>query len=191
MTKKCSDRFTFVAAFLVEIKYMNPQTLRYGVLGGILVVAINIALNFYDTKFMLNNSSYFGYVAYLLVLFLATKKHRENLGGAMTIKQGFIQAWQVFVVASLFEAIFIYILWNFVNPELPSLYKDLVVENARWYCEMAEINPCLQLQDAEKMRPNDFKITLFGMVANYFGRLLAPGAIFSFLAGLICRREEI
>ena len=140
---------------------------------------------------MINYGGYSGWMIHLIIMFVANKAYRTSLGGAMTMKEGFKNAWQVFAIASIFEAIFAYVMFNFVDSGLYEIVREIGIEWAKRGCEISGIQPCLALQDAEKVKIADLKLTAGTTLYSTAYRLIMPGAIFAILIGSLTRREKI
>ena len=174
-----------------QLDFMKNKAIQWGLFSGLTLFFINILLYLMGPKNMINYGGYAGWAAHLLFMFIATKNYRESIGGVMTLKDGFKNAWQVFAVASIFEGIFAYLMFNFVDSGLYQIVRDIGVEWAAWSCEVSNIDPCLALQDAEKVRVEDLKLTIGTTLYSTAYRLIIPGAIFAALIGGITQREKI
>ena len=92
---------------------------------------------------------------------------------------------------SLFEAIFAYIMFNFVDSTLYQTMKESMVEWATWMCDMSGIEECLAVQDAEKIKVEDLKLTVPTTLYSFAARLIFPGALFAIIIAGMTRREAI
>ncbi|MFT4761361.1 MAG: hypothetical protein ACI9XO_003370 [Paraglaciecola sp.] len=170
---------------------MKNKAIQFGLYSGILIVIANIILYLVGPRNMINYGGYIGWAIHLLFMFVANKNYRESLGGAMTFKEGFKNAWQIFAVASIFEGFFAYVLFNFVDSSLYELVRQTGIELAAWSCELSNVDPCLALQDAEKVNVDDLKLTIATTLFSTAYRLLIPGALFAAVISAMTKREDL
>lgn len=175
----------------IESIFMKNKAIQWGIFSGISLTILNIILYLAGPKTMINYGGYGGWVVHLVFMFLATKQYRESIGNVMTLKEGFKKAWQVFAIASIFEGIFAYVMFNFVDSSLYEIIRDIRIEWAAWSCEMSGIDPCTALQDAKKIQVEDLKLSIGTTLYSTAYRLIIPGAIFAFLIAGMTRREKI
>lgn len=170
---------------------MKNKAIQFGIFSGIVIVILNIGLYLIGDKNMINYGGYGGWVVHLIFMFIANQKYRTSLGGAMTFKEGFKNAWQVFAIASIFEGFFAFVMFNFVDSGLYEVVREIRIEWAAWSCEISNIDPCLAFQDAEKVRVEDLKLTVGTTLYSTAYRLIIPGALFAVLVAAMTRREDI
>jgi hypothetical protein len=170
---------------------MKNKAVQTGIISGITIVALNVLLYLTGGRNMITYGGYSGWLIHLGFMFYANQMYRESLGGAMTFKEGFKNAWQVFAVASIFEGLFAYVLFNFVDSSLYETVRQIGIEWAAWSCELSKVDPCLALQDAEKVQVGDLKLTLATTLFSTAYRLIIPGALFAVLIAAMTKREDL
>lgn len=170
---------------------MKNKAIQFGIFSGISIVIVNVLLYLSGGRNMITYGGYSGWAIHLGFMFFANKTYRESLGGAMTFKEGFKNAWQVFAVASIFEGLFAFVLFNFVDSSLYEVVREIGIEWAAWSCEMSNVDPCLALQDAEKVQVADLKLTLATTLFSTAYRLIIPGALFAVLIAAMTKREDL
>jgi len=170
---------------------MKNKAIQFGIFSGLALIILNVVLYLLGQKTMINYGGYGGWAIHLIFMFIANKNYRESLGDVMTLKDGFKNAWQVFAIASIFEGFFAFVMFNFVDSSLYEVVREVRIEWAAWSCEVSNIDPCLALQDAEKVKVEDLKLTVGTTLYSTAYRLIIPGAFFAIIIAAMTRREDI
>ncbi len=103
-------------------------SIRYGVLAGISVILYMLVFYFYDKKVMLGPSVFWSTtLLYIVGMFFAAREERK-VRGTMTFREVLPVAFLTYLIANLFFFDFLYILFNFVDPTLPELQRQVSME---------------------------------------------------------------
>ena len=168
---------------------MNNKATKYGLLAGIILVMVNLVLYAHHPRTMLNAGGYVGWGIHIFFIYLAGIALRNESSGQFPFQVAFKQGWTVFVVASLFEALFAYVMFCFVDPSLAQVTKDIMVEWAEWGTSMSGADQGKAIQDAKAIPLSDLELTPTKTLFSYAYRLLFPGAIFAAIVAAIIKRE--
>ncbi len=150
-------------------------SIRYGVLAGISVIIYMLVFYFYDVKVMLGPSVFWSTtLLFIIGMFFAAREERK-VREFMTFREILPVAFVTYLVANLFFYDFLYILFNFVDPSLPELQRQVSLETIQdaGFTEYVEE----AIDEIEKM-PAEFTLgqAIFGYLRS---------AIFGFLLSLI------
>jgi len=103
-------------------------SIRYGVLVGISVILYMLVFYFYDVKVMLGPSVFWSTTLLFIVgMFFASREERKARE-FMSFREVLPVAFVTYMVANLFFYDFLYILFNFVDPTLPELQRQVSLE---------------------------------------------------------------
>lgn len=110
---------------------MYKYAIRYGIIAGVITILYFLVFYFWDKPLMFNGGVVWSTIIlyFLGMLFAAreTRKVREFI----TFREALSVAFVAYLVANLFYYDFIYILFNFVDPSLPELQKQVGLEALR------------------------------------------------------------
>ena len=107
-------------------KYKNG--IRYGTLVGGCVIVYMLIFYFYDARTMLSHSVFWStFFLYFMGMFLAARQERKDRE-FITFREALPVAFVTYLVANIFFFLFIFILFNYINPELPALQKEISIE---------------------------------------------------------------
>ncbi len=149
-------------------------SIRYGVLAGVSVILYMLVFYFYDVKVMLGPSVFWSTTLLFIVgMFFAAREERK-VREFMTFREILPVAFVTYLIANLFFYDFLYILFNFVDPTLPELQRQVSMEAIQdsGFSEYVEE----AMEEIEKM-PAEF--TLGQAIFDY-----VRSAIFGFLLSL-------
>ena len=169
---------------------MNKHAIKSGAIVG--VIAIVLTLLIYIVKatllvsmwMMLLFLLFIGLVAYFGI------QHRSEIGGFMSFGKAWVYSMQLLVVAGIFGTIFNILLYNVIDPELPTMLADQAVENAESMMRSFGM-PEDQLDEAlDKTRDDTLdRLTVAGSIKGFFFGLIAY-AILSLITGAIIKKKE-
>ena len=103
-------------------------SIRYGILVGIVVILYMLAFYFYDPKVMLEPSVFWSTpLLYIVGMFFAAREE-QKAREFITFREALPVAFVTYLVANLFFYDFLYIMFNFVNSDLPELQRQVSIE---------------------------------------------------------------
>jgi hypothetical protein len=156
--------------------------LSNGLIMGLEGVVFSLVLYFLDLT--LNKSAgYINIPIQIVLLFFLVKSYRDNhLHGQMTYGQAVGAGTVIFVFASIIMAVFTYLLWAYIDPELAK--KSLAMS------EEAMVNKGVPQAGIDAGMAFTAKIMKPGIMAIFtifFGMFF--GVIYSLLTGIFVRKE--
>lgn len=178
-------------------KYMDPSgispwpvAMRYGLIWGLVGILISLVSNLMGWDNPVEPNIVMSIVLSLVSLgvtvgFLVTaiKKHRDqNLGGFITLGQGFKVGFFTTLIYGLIASVFTFILLSFINPDMLAGVQELQIE---------------QLEESglsdEEIEQSMFFVNLFtgptGMTILTFIGSLIWGAILSLIIGAVMKKD--
>ena len=103
-------------------------SIRYGILVGISVILYMLVFYFYDEKVMVGPNVFWSTTLLFIVgMFFAAREERK-VREFMTFREILPVAFVTYLIANLFFYDFLYILFNFVDPALPELQRQVSIE---------------------------------------------------------------
>lgn len=155
---------------------MNNSSVKYGIIAGVSSIFYMLLFYFIDKRMMLGMGVYWSsLLIYLGLMYKACTDIRQDNGGFITFQDALRTAFTTFLIANVFFFTFYYVLFNFVEPGLIEIQKEMAIE---------VYNEVLGEQDAAKMQQSMEKEGFDMTVANT-AMGFAKGAIGGFLLSLI------
>jgi uncharacterized protein DUF4199 len=106
---------------------MQQTALKYGIIAGIGTVLYLLVFYFIDSALILKPLVYWSTLIIAVIgMAAAVSKERSENGGHITRKDAMKTAFLVFVISTLFFNTLVYILFNFVDPGLPEIQKQIM-----------------------------------------------------------------
>lgn len=154
---------------------MKNTAIKYGIIGGVGVVAYFLVFYFIKPQLMLEPSVQWGsLIIYFLFMFLAARQERQARGDdSITFREALRPAFLSFIVMSIIYYIFNYILYN-VDPTMLIYEKEVMLRNMRWLADV--MNQEFSEDEWQQFRAGTRAVT----IGNTFFALL-----WSFLGGFI------
>ncbi len=109
---------------------MQQTAVKYGIIAGIGTVLYLLVFYFIDPALILKPLVYWSTLIIAVIgMAAAVSKERSENGGRIARKEAMKTAFLVFVISMLFFNALVYVLFNFVDPGLSEMQKQ-IMENA-------------------------------------------------------------
>ncbi len=166
---------------------MKNIGVRWGLLAGIGIVILDLILYIADPKTILGLPSYLEWLVYLYAMYKAGMDRRNELGGYISWGEALKTTFITFVVASLFYTIFMWLLFNVIDPGMADLQREVAMEGI----EMARSFVGEETYDEmiAGIEGREFGMTFSNSILSYAFRLIFPGFLFAALISLVVRRN--
>lgn len=150
---------------------MKNSIIKYGILGGVSVVAYFLAFYFFDSQWMFHPLVNWGSVLiYLVFMTLAGRQDRIPYEGAYPFKNALRTTFATFALISVIYYVFNYLLFK-LDPTLLITQKEVVIHNMEWLSEKAGMKFSEEeIQNLRKeYRPITIMNSLFGLAQSLIG----------------------
>lgn len=108
---------------------MNSHGVKFGLLAGIGTVFILLASYYIDKRLMLSPSVVWStMIFYLIGMYMAALEDRKSGGGFISFKEALQTSFVVWLVANAIYHLFIYCQFNYFDPEMLSVQKEVFLE---------------------------------------------------------------
>ena len=156
---------------------------------GVLGILISLVVYIIDPLLMIK----WWFSLFSLVLFIALvtyygMQYRELTGGYLSFKKAYIYSFLAFVVAGILGLVFNIFLFHVIDPDLPEMISDAIVEQTVEMMEGFGANQEVidqAIEDADTAA----SFTLMGQIKS-FGMVLIFYALMSLISGAIVKRKE-
>jgi hypothetical protein len=149
---------------------MKQTAVKYGIITGMAIVLYLFVFHQINQELVLNPLVYWSPIPVsLLAMMLVVRKEREANGGKIEQRVAMRHAFLTFVLAYLFFTIFIYLLFNYIDPGLVELQKKAMLEAGR------------------KIEGFDFTMTI-GKVLFQYAYMLIPGFFLSYMVASFMKK---
>lgn len=163
----------------------NNIAIKYGIIAGVGVVAYFLLFYLTNVKLFFNPIVNWGVlVVYLVGMVKACagqRKHQHNF----PFKDALRTAFLTFAITSLIFYVFNYLLFNFLDPNLAEVQKEILVE------QMGKMAGRLQLSELknqiEEFAKQDFRITIRNTMMSLAQSLIGGFVLSLAVAGLMKR----
>jgi hypothetical protein len=125
---------------------------------------------------------YIGYVPFIAFLLLAQKEYKDQLGGYMKFNQGFTTGFQYAVFSGVMVAVFMFIYWKFLSPQMLQQILDQTQEKLKDQGNLSSDQIDSQMETMNK----------FGIYFFVFGVAVGSaimGALFSLIGAAIFKKD--
>ncbi|WP_250631937.1 DUF4199 domain-containing protein [Rhodoflexus caldus] len=110
---------------------MNNTAIRYGLILAAIGIVSQLAIYMVNVELMASMSSglIMLVISIVLIIYFA-RLLRQSRGGFATFREMFGDIFTMLMISALVGAIFNYILFNFIDPELATTIKNLTIKNS-------------------------------------------------------------
>ncbi len=142
---------------------MQQTAVKYGIITGIAIVLYLFVFHQINRELLLNPMVYWSpIIVSVVAMTLVVKKVRSDNNGKIAQREALKLAFLTYVLAYLFFTVFIYVLFNYLDPGLVELQKKAMLGAGR------------------KIEGLDFTMTL-GKVLFQYAYMLIPGFFLSYM----------
>ncbi len=167
---------------------MNANILKYGLYAGAGTAAYLLLFYFIDPKLMLSPwVSWSSLLIYLVAMIKAGMNEREATEGLFSFRQALRPAFGVYVVASVVYFAFNYVLYNYINTELPEIQREIMIQQSTTLAEKLG-NEELREQ-MENIKAEDLRVSIRNSALGFMWSLIG-GFFLSAIVALGIKRER-
>ncbi len=170
---------------------MNKYSLsiRYGFIAGAIMIAIVLLLYIISAPLL---GTFWPMIVYVPVLFLMIWggiTYRKEIGGYKNFGQAFLAVFIISIIATILFDTFGYLLYKVIDPDLPEVIKQKVLENTSTMMEKFGA-PDDKIDEALKsIKDQDYTPTLKSQAIRYVSSVVI-GVILSALIALFVSRPD-
>jgi len=163
------------------------RNIKYGAFAGLVTIAYFLLFYAISPRLMLSSWVNWGsLLIYIGFMAMACHQERAELGREYDLKQALRTAFTVYVLASVLYYAFNYLMFNFFDPVLVEIQRELVLENLeRMSGVLGEDNVEQMQQQYEK---ESFELTLSNILLSFAWSLIG-GFIISLALAAVMRRR--
>ena len=168
---------------------MENHALRTGLILGIISILLSVTVYVIDTLLVIK--WWFGLVALLLSLGFVIYyglQFRNESGGFVSFKISYGYSMLTFVVSGLIGTVFNILLYNFIDPDLPEIISEAIIEQTAQMMEGFGASQEM-IDKAIEEADTTSNFTTFGQIKS-FGFALIVYAVMSLITGAIIKRKK-
>ena len=171
------------------LQRFRASSIKWGVITGIAAIVYTILLYVMDAKLMVSGWASLGLVITIVLLVLGILEVRKGQEGFISLSEALFAGFFMYIIATLISSVFQYLLMTVIDPTLPALMRDTVLENTvsmmqKFGAAEEDINKAI-----EGMNQEQFDITPYRMFINFLWSS-AIGLIIAFILALILRKKR-
>ncbi len=165
-------------------------SLRWGLIGALVVVLFSILLYVIDSTLLVNTwAGLIGLVVLITIIVLGIKEVRNGQDGFISLSEALFAGFLIYVIASFLNTLFNYALFNWIDPNLPVLLKEKAIETTvemmqKFGAGEEDINKTLEQMD------DNMDLASFSTLMWNFLKGSAFGFVISFIIALVMRKKR-
>ena len=169
---------------------MNNHAIKSGLMVGVISIVLTLLIYIVNPAFLVSMWMLLFFLIFIALVSYFGIQHRNEIGGYMTFGKAWVYSMQLLVVAGIVGTIFNILLYNIIDPELPTMLADQSVENAESMMRNFGM-PEDQMDEAlEKTRTDTLdRMTVVGLIKSFAWGLIFY-AILSLITGAIIKKKE-
>jgi len=167
---------------------MNTSILKYGIGAGVLTIVYMLIFYSIDNALLFSPwVSWSSLAIYIAAMLKATLSARAESEGLYSFRQGLRPSFGVYVVASITYFIFNYFLYNFINPDLPEIQREIMIQQA---ADIAEKLGRPELQDQmTDIKTEDLRVSIQNSALGFMWSLMG-GFVLSTIIAFATKRDR-
>lgn len=174
-------------------KTLFNEAIKTGVILAAVSIIITLIVYIVDVNFLADWKLVIGtiIIAFAIVLYFGKKFRNEELeDGFMTFGEGFKYGFSAFFISSLINMVFMIILYEVINPELPKIITNKALENTEKLMENLGTPSETIDETLEKVESDmEGKFTAIGILSGSWFYVLSS-AFLGLIAGAIIKKKK-
>ena len=163
--------------------------IKNGFIGGLLAVIVSLVLYFVSADLMLQISNWSNFLISIVFMVLAGLAVKKSNDGFLSFGEGFMASWLTYVIFALLGAIFSYLLFNVIDPDLSELIKARTIATMQSMMEIIGGDEDQMEETLSIMEDQDYSMSA-GKTGLGFLMSALFGAIPSAIIALIIRKKR-
>ena len=112
---------------------MQEPSIKYGILAGVGTILYTLLFYLVDKSLIVHlGVSWSAMIIYFIAMLLAIRAQRDLDGGYISLRAAIKAAFKTFLIANVFYHLFTYAMYNFIDPELLELRKEVLISTYKW-----------------------------------------------------------
>lgn len=158
-----------------EIEQNNSQhSIKWGLMLGLVSVIITLIIYVIDIAIFAKPYFAFIYlVVYIAFIIYAGRDYRKQVGGFLSYGKAFLHAFVIFIMAGFIDRLFLYILFNFIDPQAAQTLIEITMDSTMQAMEAfgaGANNPEMMDEMAKGMAE---AYTVWGLAKNFLFMIIA------------------
>ena len=169
---------------------MNNHAIKSGLMVGVISIVLTLLIYIVNPAGLASMWMLLFFLVFIALVSYFGIQHRKEIGGYMAFGKAWVYSMTMLVVAGLVMTIFNILLYNVIDPELPTILADQAVENAESMMSRFGM-PEDQMDEAlEKTRTDTLdRFTVMGSIKGFLFGLIFY-AILALITGAIIKKNE-
>lgn len=173
-----------------ESKALKSNLIKFALIIGFISIVISVLTYVIDEQLM--TKWWFGVISLVIAIilfFIAGFSYRNDLGGYISFKQGFVFILLLSVFSTLISTLYSLLQFNFVDPELGGRLQEAIVQNTIVMMEKMNVPDEAIDEQVEKMQANNM-FSNANIIKQFFINSLVGGVILGLIIGAIIKKKR-
>ncbi len=171
---------------------MDNPALKNGLLCGGLLAILSFLMGMLAPKAYISFGSSSFYIIVIVFMVMTGNMTKRNNGGTLSFGEAFISIFTMMSVAIGIWLVFQYLQYNFLQPNLVEVTKEVAVESMETLAELMggneEVSELMEEAAEEIENDANFNFSIGKIIASYFMSLVI-GAVFTLIIAAIIKKD--
>lgn len=166
---------------------MNQYDAKYGLIAGGIFILISLVVYLIDPQSYLKFGTPIAALPMFYFIVQAPLVVKKQNRGIISFGDAFKNSWVTYLIYSLITTIFLYILFNFIDPQLNEMMKETAIDT------LEKVRGALgdeATDEAIKSIEVSTDQNIGNLALNFLISLIFPGAFLALIIALILKKEE-
>jgi hypothetical protein len=167
---------------------MGNYSLKNGLISGGVQVGVMVLFYFISAIMLISFAPMVCFFVYLGFMRQTVVQYKREKGGYISFKDAFRASWLTFIPGSVILAVFNYLLFNFMDPHLLEIQREILVETFEkmaTFLPMSDEEYDKQLELLNNQNPYGLQSLATALPLSF----LFPGALIAAIMALIMKKE--
>jgi Na+-translocating ferredoxin:NAD+ oxidoreductase RnfE subunit len=182
--------FTFVLLILItytKFLFMKQYDAKYGLMAGGIAILISLVVYLIDSHSYLKFGAAIAALPMFYFIVQAALAVKKQNNGFISFGDAFKNSWVTYLIYSLLSTIFMYILFNFIDPDLNEMMKETAVETLE---KVRSVLGDEATDEGIKAIEKSTDQNIGNLAFNFLISLIFPGAFLALIIALIVKKED-
>lgn len=142
-----------------------------------------------DPKMLVNPVAYLSYIFILYFMYRSAVDERRKNEGLLSFSEALKVSFLTFVIGKLFYSIYIYLMFNYFDPSLNEVLREVTADTLEYFAKLAGAEDSLD-QVHDQMESQNMQMSFSILFLDYLVELIFPGFIIALVISAITKKEN-
>ncbi len=172
----------------LSIMFANSGV-KNGIILGVASIIFSHICYLIDPKMMLNGVSFLGFFIVIYFMYRSAVEEKRMNEDLLSFGEALKVTFLTYIIGNLIGSIYIYLMFNFFDPALHDVMKEVSIDNAEFFVKLLGGEDQLD-QVHDQIESQDIQMSFSMVFLEYLVSLIFPGFVLSLIIAAITKKAN-